>query len=271
MPKPNPSPFLTLPPDLRLKIYTYILVSRIPIKGPSARQSTTYDIHTAILRVNKQIHSEARHVFFGLNTFHITSSPGGDGEGEGAFEPPLQLKDLGLVRRLVVDLVYWPRAGRKEGEEWVQRRGAERYVTSLAFVLSAAKQSLTSLQLLGDARPYTTPSPSPQNEESPNPLDLKSFLTPFRAASHSRHFQSALAALKIENVGVRFEFAEMWFDFCVRRDALEEWSLEWLAAQVLVKRCEVGIWGVVEELGGMGEEGEGGEEMGFRGMDEGDM
>ena len=167
----------------------------------------------------------------------------------------------------MVDLVYWPRAKRKEGEEWVQKRGAERYVTSLAFVLSAAKQSLTSLQLLGDARPYTTPSPSPQNEESPSPLDLASFLIPFRLASHNRLFRSALAALKIENIGVRFEFAEMWFDLRVRRDALEEWSLEWLAAQVLVKRCEVGIGRVVEELGGLGEEGEGGEEMGFGGME----
>jgi hypothetical protein len=72
------SPFLDiLPPDLRLHIYTHLLVSPTPIKGPVARlhQAETYGLNTAILRTNKQIHDEARTVFLGRNTFSINSLP----------------------------------------------------------------------------------------------------------------------------------------------------------------------------------------------------
>ncbi|KAK1913469.1 hypothetical protein P3342_005405 [Pyrenophora teres f. teres] len=60
------SPFLhVLPAELRLHIYTLLLVTPSPLKGPVARESTKYDLHTAILRTNKQIHAEARSIFFG--------------------------------------------------------------------------------------------------------------------------------------------------------------------------------------------------------------
>ncbi|KAL6153288.1 hypothetical protein ACJBU6_08441 [Exserohilum turcicum] len=168
------SPFLdVLPPELRLHIYSHLLVASSPLKGPVARQDTSYDLHTAILRTNKQIYHEARSIFFGRNTFYITSIPpsrpstGSDEdaedhdeeEGSGAFEPPLQLRDLPLVRHLQVDLLYYPKSmhtirDRRSGIWIPVCVGAQRYSTSLSFLLSAVETRLLSLKLCADTRRY---------------------------------------------------------------------------------------------------------------------
>jgi hypothetical protein len=246
---PSPSPsFLALPPHLRHTIYTHLLVSPLPLRGPTARQylEESTDIHTAILRVSKQIHAEARCVFFGMNTFAVNAVGGGCGigngnraeegeeEGSGAFEPPLQLKDVPLIRNLNIDLLYWPR--NTEAKDY---NGAQRYATNLSHLLTQLKSSLQSLTLTADARPFTTPESS---------LDHRRFLSSFHAASTNPHFQSALSSLPLKKVGVRFEFEEMWFDFTVQKEVLVGGGLVWLAGQVLVKRVEIGLGVCADEI-----------------------
>ena len=252
---PNPSPFLgILPPCLRLQIYTHLLTTPVPIKGPTARQfqSETYNIHTSILRVSKQIHAEARHVFFGRNTFYINSlSPLSDSDevGSGAFEPPLQLKDLALVRHLEVDLLYYPETLRTtvgwEGKGWQPVcPAAERYITSLSFLLGAVKESLISLKLAADVRSCTSSSTSDDEDA----LDVKKFLTGFHTASSNWRFQEAFSALSVKNVELRFDFAESCFDFVVEKEVLLESNLVHVAGQVLVARSEIRMRRALEEL-----------------------
>ena len=60
-------PFLQLPGEIRNKIYHFALVKKHPfsIKLQFAPRDT------ALLRVNKQIFSEAANIFYDLNTFRI--------------------------------------------------------------------------------------------------------------------------------------------------------------------------------------------------------
>jgi hypothetical protein len=247
------SPFLDiLPPDLRLHIYTHLLVSPSPIKGPVARlhQAERYGIHTAILSTNKQIHDEARTVFLGRNTFSINSLPPltdhDDDDGNGAFEPPLQLADLPLIRRLHVDLLYYPNvlktAEGKDGLGWKPVcLGAERYINSLSFLLSFTKESLVSLKLKADVRSYT-----PANQD----FDIRKFLTGFHVVDQSLRFKQALM---LPEISLRFDFAEVYFDFVVERERMLMGSLVHLAGLVVMKRSEIGLEGVLEELGREGE------------------
>jgi hypothetical protein len=245
------SPFLDiLPPDLRLHIYTHLLVSPTPIKGPAARlhQAETYGLNTAILRTNKQIHDEARTVFLGRNTFSINSLPPltdddeDDDDGNGAFEPPLQLADLPLIRHLHVDLLYYPNvlktAEASDGLGWTPAcLGAERYINSLSFLLSFTKGSLLSLKLKADVRPHT-----PANQE----FDVKKFLTGFHVVDQSLRFKQAL---QVPEVSLRFDFADVCFDFVVERERMLRGSLVQLAGLVVMKRSEIGLKGVLEDLG----------------------
>ena len=209
-PPPNPtkkSPFLdTLPPELRLRVYSHLLVASVPIKGPPARSPTTrYNLSTAILRVNKQINAEARSAFFGRNTFYITSLPStrssstakGEGvgeeeeeEGSGAFSPPLQLPDLPLVRHLEIDPLFPPpppstptlRSSHHPGSgssgggggEKKPSRAAQRYVLNLTYLLILVRPTLRSLSFTADARGYgVEPAPLPSSASlSPSSLPL---------------------------------------------------------------------------------------------------
>ncbi|RVD84674.1 uncharacterized protein DFL_006407 [Arthrobotrys flagrans] len=75
----HPPTFLSLPPELRLKIYSYLLTSYTP---PSPNHLNTraslrpkyprFAIpYTSILRVNKQVHNEASRVLYGDNEFAV--------------------------------------------------------------------------------------------------------------------------------------------------------------------------------------------------------
>jgi hypothetical protein len=249
----TPPTFLSiLPPELRLRIYTQLLVASNPLKGPGARQAQNekYDIHTAILRTNKQIFSEARHVFFGLNTFSISSVPPQDSsdEASGAFEPPLQLKDLSLIRHLDVDLIYYPRVLRTElkrgGNGWQPvSNGAERYITCLSFLLGGVKDTLQTLKIGADVRPYTSTT-----TEEDNVLDVTKYLTGFQYADQTLRFKQAIAALPIKQLQLRFEFAETYFDFKVEKDVLDRWSLMYLAGQLAIKKSEIELRVLMQEL-----------------------
>jgi hypothetical protein len=259
------TPFLDiLPPEIRLRIYTSLVTSPVPIKGPWARrfQQEKYNIHTAILRTNKQIHSEARHVFFGRNTFSINALPplpplsqdcydeDDEDVGSGAFEPPLQLKDLSLVRHLEVDLLYYPTrtsaSQRRDGG--IKCTGAERYITSLSYVLSTSSTSLKSLKLVADVRPHLIGS-----EKS---IEIKKYLTGFQAVDNSSRFKAALSALALANVGLRFDFADMVIEFTTNKEMVKRASLVYLAGQVVLKRGEVELKGLLEDLGETNGEGD---------------
>jgi hypothetical protein len=246
------TPFLDiLPAELRTHIYTHLLTNPLPLKGPTARGESTYSIHTAILRTNKQIYSEARHIFFGRNTFSVSSVPpviqphsstsenGSESDidiGTGAFEPPLQLKDLHLVRHLSIDLLNHANTD----------TSAQRYITNISYLLSHLDPStVKSLTITADTN---TPLSSPPSLH-PESLDIRTFLLPFHFADLTPRFRAAIANLKCETVAMRFEFADMVFDFEVPRDMAGRGGLVGFAGRVVVKRGEIALRGVLEDLG----------------------
>lgn len=289
----SPSPFLNLPPELRINIYEYLLVRQIPLKGRTARLDEKYDIHTSILRVNKQIHDEARSVFFGRNTFYLTSMPPlrpwkiydyekeeiVEEEGSGAFEPPLQLKDLPHVRHLHIDLLYYPnttryvRPGMRLRRQGLRERGrigpgviagAHRYVKSLVYVLRTVQQTLLSLRVCADVRRIGTEAISRSStvksdeyaDEEEQPLDFEAVQLGFNAADASQFFASALSALSMQNISFYFDFADSYFAFQVAKDEISSRSLGFLMRQVSVARSEIRLKELLKELGDDDEEEE---------------
>jgi hypothetical protein len=269
------SPFLDiLPAELRLRIYTQLLVTPEPLKGPIARQSTKYNLHTAILRINKQIYSEARPVFLGKNTFYITSvSPTSSSnlteeegeEGSGAFEPPLQLADLPLIRHLQIDMLYYPKilrtiTDRRTGAWRPICVSAERYIISLSYLLGAVQSSLLSLTLCADMRRYVKgrevagegddeKEDEDEDEDEDSEINVKKMLTGFYVADGSSRFRKALKGLGVGTVGLRFDFLEACFDFSVEQEVLYQQSLVDLVGQVLMVRSEIALKSAMWELG----------------------
>jgi hypothetical protein len=279
MAKSTRSPFLEiLPPEIRLHIYTHLLVTPSSIKGPIARQDTKYDLHTAILRTNKQIHHEARSVFFGKNTFYITSIPPvssssssnqdsveEEEEGSGAFEPPLQLTDLPSVRHLEVDLLYYPNSmtttlDSRDGVWKPVSIGARRYTTSLSYLLGTVSPSLLSLTLCADTRRYLDNNNNNNTSQIPHQfsakpetdierLQVQKLLTGFFMADSNSLFKKALEDLLVKDVGLHFDFPESYFDFVVERERLCGQSLVELAGQVLAARSEIRFKAAMQEAG----------------------
>jgi hypothetical protein len=286
MAKNTRSPFLDiLPPELRLHIYTHLLVTPSSIKGTVARQDTKYDLHTAILRTNKQIHHEARSVFFGKNTFYITSIPPTpstkdaveeqlrqqqqeepeEEEGSGAFEPPLQLTDLPLVRHLEVDLLYYPTSMTTslDPNDRIWKPvcvAADRYLTSLSYLLSTVSPSLLSLKLCADTRRYinstaTTTSQYPHTSFSDKfradteRLQVQKLLTGFYMADSNTLFKKATKDLLVRDIVLHFDFPESYFDFVVGRERLCGQSLVELAGQVLAARTEIRFKAAMQDAG----------------------
>ena len=275
------SPFLdVLPPELRLHIYSHLLVASTPLKGQLARQDKEYDLHTAILRTNKQIHHEARSIFFGRNTFYITSIPptrpvnhdphpdDDEEEGSGAFEPPLQLRDLPLVRHVEIDLLYYPKSmqtirDRRTGVWKPVCVGAQRYSTSLSYLLSAVETSLLSLKLCADTRRYVDESKlcntssstatssgfGSSNKEKGDRLELQRMLTGFYMADANPLFRKALARLDVANIALHFDFPESYFDFVVAKKVLCSQSLVELAGQVLGVRSNIRLEAAKQDSG----------------------
>ncbi|KAI8934819.1 hypothetical protein NX059_008500 [Plenodomus lindquistii] len=255
------SPFLNLPPEVRQRIYTNLLTTPEPILGPIARGAQTYSLHTSILRVSRLINTEARPVFFSQNTFAITSLPPSSDDdsdsGAGAFEPPLQLKDLPLVRKLEIDVLFYPKVlrvleGRKYGGWSPVCEAAERYVGSLVGVLGAVEKSLLSLRLSADTRRYTpVPLPVSQRQrkgseheykpgEEYGELDIRKVLTGFHMLDRNARFREAVGKLAlVPTVGLHFDFIESYFDFEIERDVLCNQRFAELAGQVLVKRNDI--------------------------------
>jgi len=272
----TPSPFLALPAELRQKIYTHLLTTPHPIRGPLARGTQTYALHTSILRTSRLIHTEARSIFFSHNTFVITSLPSlslaSDDNGSGAFEPPLQPHDLALVRRLEIDVLFYPKVlrcleGRKYGGWSPVCPAAERYVGSLIAVLGAVEKTLLELKLGADTRRFakpalpscsptmttTTTTTAPLTQEyagngyayadedmdtdADTELGMRKILTGFHMLDRNPRFRDALAKLTcIPSIALHFDFVESFFDFDVERHVLCAQRFTGLAGQVLVQR-----------------------------------
>ena len=60
--------FLSLPPEIRLQIYNYLL--RLPdYPYPKYKPSSTVPLHPSLLQTNRQIYDEALPLLYSLNTF----------------------------------------------------------------------------------------------------------------------------------------------------------------------------------------------------------
>lgn len=257
------SPLLDLlPPELRLHIYSHLLVAPVPLKGQQARGASRYNLQTSILRTNHQIYDEARPVFFGKNAFYITSSPSTtsteDEVGSGAFEPPLQLKDLSLVRHLQIDILFYPKilrvlTGPRYGGWTPVCPAAERYIGSLTYLLSKVKRSLLSLRLCADTRRYLSsiaPTDTDSlNETEEDELDVRKVLTGFHMADRIRAFKATLAISSIRTIELRFDFPESTFGFDIATNVLCKMNLASLAGQVLIARNDIEMKAALEELG----------------------
>ncbi|KAF2131194.1 hypothetical protein P153DRAFT_271804, partial [Dothidotthia symphoricarpi CBS 119687] len=284
-----------LPPDLRLRIYTHLLVASTPLKGPTARQTAKYNLHTSIMRVSRKFHAETRSVFFGKNTFYLSSippSPGRPGtadhqqqqrqddrhhDGSGAFEPPLQLPDLPLVRHLEIDLLYYPAVlttvPQLDGCGWRPLcTGAERYAATLGHVLTFVRNTLSSLKFIADVQPYmvergdgsstdeteeeTDTETDAEEAEEEESFDVKKLLTGFHAAGTNPRFNAALADLPFPDIPVSFVFPDSYFGFVVEKEVLCKRGLLFLAGQVVFARNELRMRALLEELDGLEGKGE---------------
>ncbi|KAL6710781.1 hypothetical protein ACN47E_007838 [Coniothyrium glycines] len=256
-----------IPPELRLLIYSNLLVTPTPLKGQLARGTTTYNLETSILRTNSQVYNEARPVFFGKNFFYITSCPSTtsteDDVGVGAFEPPLQLKDLPLIRHLQIDLLFYPKvlrmlSGPRYGGWTPVCPAAERYVRSLTYLLDGVKESLLSLQLCADTRRCvsngsisngSSQDMDHRSEEEDEDLDVKKVLTGFHMVDRNRRFKELLAMLSVRSISLRFDFAESNFEFKISRDMLCRTNMASLAGQILIAKNDIEMKAVLQELG----------------------
>jgi hypothetical protein len=251
-----------LPPELRLRIYDYLLVASEPLKGINARRTTKYGLDTKILRVNKQIYAEARNVLFGKNTFYVTAMPSqtdDDVEGSGAFEPPLQVKDLPLIRHLEIDPLYYPKKLRTEPGVGGWRPicpAAERYVMNLTHLLNFVKSTLLSLRFTADTRPYASFSDEVFGAVSTDfesvdedSLDVKRVLTGFHLVESNPRFNKTLSDMvAIRSIPVTFLFPESDFKFDVVKGELCKRGLLFLACQVVFARSEIKIKAMLDGL-----------------------
>src|SRR5690242_16569083 len=257
-----PSPLLDmLPPELRLRIYDYLLVADQPLKGVAARRNTRYGLDTKILRVNKQIHAEARNAFFGKNTFYITSLPSqsdDDLDGSGAFEPPLQARDLPLIRHLEIDPLFYPKKLKTEpgvGGWKPICPAAERFIMNLTHLLGFVKSTLLSLSFTADTRPYANFSDemfgalASDDESLDDSLDVKKVLTAFHVIEGNVRFRNAMSNLvAVRNVAVAFAFPESDFNYKVEKTELCNRGLLFLACQTVFARSEIKIKAMLDGL-----------------------
>lgn len=250
-----------LPPELRLRIYDYLLVADKPLKGVVARRNARYGLDTKILRVNKQIYAEARNAFFGKNTFYITALPpltSSSIEGSGAFEPPLQAKDLPLIRHLEIDPLYYPKELKTEpgvGGWKPICPVAERYIMNLTHLLTFVKATLLSLSFKTDTRPYAGFSDevfgalAEDDESMDGSLDVRKILTAFHVIEGNLRFRKAVAELDaVRSIPVSFNFPESDFNFNVEKGELCKRGLLFLASQTIFARSEIKIKAMLEGL-----------------------
>jgi hypothetical protein len=112
----QPFPFLSLPPEIRNKIYRYLLTRSGPIRSPHRprQYAIPTNLHPCILAANRQIHNEALRILYQENALEIYVSdavyaPAGRMEWVERYSV---LLDVGMVTRgqveeVVERLVEW--------------------------------------------------------------------------------------------------------------------------------------------------------------------
>lgn len=156
-------------------VYDHLVVANKPLLGRSApvpgREDRKHGLNLAILRVNRQIHDEARAIFYGKNTFAITSASAAkldevnckyeaarladirkySRKVPSVIDPPLPPTAWPFLRKLTIDLLYHPRIGEAyycecSGQEG-SHAGCTAYFSALTSLLTITAPTLLALDL----------------------------------------------------------------------------------------------------------------------------
>ncbi|KAF2190510.1 hypothetical protein K469DRAFT_721385 [Zopfia rhizophila CBS 207.26] len=234
---PGFSPFLELPAELRLSIYEYLVVANEPLQGRPAKENKAYCLSLAILRVNRQVYEEARSIFFGKNTFLITSVPEPNNgqtspEGRGQFDPPLRRDRWQFIRHLTIDLLYYPTRPIREprddsSESWKPiDPGAAAYIANLISILESCGPKLQSLRLAAKV------------DES---FCARKSLTSFFMCERDRAFNRALATVALSEMPFHFDFPDCFYHMEVNPKIFVTRSIFLLACQIMFCQSQVRI------------------------------
>jgi hypothetical protein len=251
-----------LPPELRLTIYEYLVISPSPLKGKTARkENEKTGLNLTILRVSQQIHTEALPLFYGKNTFYISSIPDSPPSPTQisaseqqlelglleTFDPPLPRSHWPLIRHVIVNMLYLPETLLSEsgagGIGWKPiDPGATAYITVLVSLLKSCTSSLLSLKLVADV---------------PAEFDTKKCLVSFFECDANASFSSALTKLGIKELGgegllekvpIAFEFPDCYFRMLVEPAVFMKKSILLLACQVMFSQSQVRIMRLLGEF-----------------------
>lgn len=268
----SPCRFLdALPPELRLMIYSYLLVAGEPLCGRASRNGRQYGLSLAILRTSRFICEEARAVFYAKNVFVVGSAPDAhpsictrDAEGR-LLDPPLPPEHLPLIRHLSLDLLYrgastpslpapstptWPIPGIRAA---AYSTSAPRTPISINGFSHSAASSL--IALLGSVPHLQTLH---LIAAAPRPFCARTCLASIFACDRDRGFSAALAALPhVQQVALSFEFTDCYYRTIVDADAFLSKSILLLACQVLFCQSQVSICRMLREFDEVVDEGDG--------------
>jgi hypothetical protein len=251
-----------LPPELRLTIYEYLVISPSPLKGKTARKANEKTgMNLNILRVNRQIHKEALPLFYGKNTFYVSSIPDSPPSTTqisapekqlelgllGTFDPPLPRSNWSLIRHLTINMLYLPETLVSEpsadGIGWKPiDPGATAYISLLVSLLQNCTSRLLSLTLVADV---------------PTEFDAKKCLVSFFMCDANISFSSALANLGINEHGregllkkvfLAFEFPDCYLRMSVEPVVFMKKSILLLACQVMLCQSQVRVMRLLGEF-----------------------
>ncbi|KAF2465978.1 uncharacterized protein BDR25DRAFT_306443 [Lindgomyces ingoldianus] len=233
-----------LPPELRLAVYEELLLADEPIRGRVSRKEKKYGLSPAILAVSRQIYDEAHQVFFGKNTFVITSipedinteaskesSPEAKIKALGRFDPPLHPVRWLSIRHLTIDLLYYPAkastsAPRLESFKLHEDPAAVVYISNVVSVLRVSGPKLKSFKLAASVNHH---------------FCARRSLISFCVCDRDRDFVSALAAVPLKKMPFHFDFAESYYHTELRPNVFVTRSILLLACQVMFCQSQVKI------------------------------
>jgi hypothetical protein len=238
-----------LPPELRLQIYEYLVVANEPIRGRTSRGTRHYGLSLAILSVNKQINAEAKSLFYGKNTFYISSTPktrtedsvetqkGNERDVASSLildrvDPPLPPSTFALLRHLTIDLIYYPTTATTSSTCFWKPNdpGCADYIASLIQLLQAVSPTLLSLSLTAEFR---------------QEFRVRKCLISFYMLDRNYNFLSKLSALTLHSsngmIPIGFEYPDCYYRTEVRKEVFEKKSLLLLACKVMFfqSQCKI--------------------------------
>ena len=252
-----------LPAELRLTIYEYLVISPSPLKGKTARkENERTGLNLTILRVNQQIHAEALPLFYGKNTFYVSSIPDAPPSPNqisaperqlelgplGTFDPPLPRSHWSLIRYLTINMLYLPKTlvsvSGADGIGWKPiDPGATAYISLLVSLLQSCTSRLLSLKLVADV---------------PTEFDAKKCLVSFFMCDANTSFSSTLAKLAttkkhggekmLKKVLLAFEFPDCYFRMSVEPVVFMKKSILLLACQVMFCQSQARVMRLLGEF-----------------------